>query len=235
MGRWCYFDNEFQYKFYCGVQDSGFDYLKEHGVTIGPYAYEHNFMLFLENNCEHLLCDANCDKPLKHPKDMIVVGGELFCDEECRANFTGEPCEDERICMKRAATTYEFICWAKEQGDTVRHEDAPYRDNDPFWNELLDDTLDRSNEIFCLDVDRNQLFAHLQSYGIDLPNFNDYTTDFDGLNKLYNDLDGLPANYLTATREQQKEIELQTSNFTLACLLYHMSADTQTITGFYQV
>lgn len=182
MGRWCYFDNGFKYKFYCGVQDSGFDYLEDY---IGAECtHEHNLVLFLAMDCE-----------------------------------------DEDLTVEQAATKQEFICWAKQQGDNnVRHEDAPYRDNDPFWNELLDQSLDTDIEIFTLHVYRNDLLTHLQSYGYDLPNFSDYTTDLDGLNKLYEDLDNHLPQHLDP---------LATSNFTLACLLYHMSTTNERITGYY--
>ena len=37
----------------------------------------------------HPICDTNCDKPTKSLDQYITVKGCMFCDEECKENFTG--------------------------------------------------------------------------------------------------------------------------------------------------
>lgn len=43
----------------------------------------------LSDMSHHPICDANCDKPTKPIYEYITLRGCVFCDEECKENFTG--------------------------------------------------------------------------------------------------------------------------------------------------
>jgi hypothetical protein len=219
MGRYATFANGFTYKFWFACQTSGFDFLEGNGVESDEYP-EYDLVLFLENDGEHHFCDRNCDKEIKSPHEMLWVNGCVFCDTECHAKFNGvmDNVGDvtEQKWKEDNETKYQMILWAKEQDDYVNEDEVPaeYRDK-------LDKTPINN---FQLTVERNELLTHLQTYGYQLPKFDEYEGDTKGTTKMYNDV----------LKQWNNQDESDKANFCLGCIIYHMSNYDNNISGMYE-
>ena len=223
MGRYCYFGNGFEYKFWLGTQDSGFEFLNNAGVR-ESLSKNYDLCYWLENSGDHLFCDANCDKEITNPCNMVRVKDCLFCDDNCRNNFTGVVGYSD-VDMEQQERKYQFAVWAKTfaGGETITEGELEDLDgyNDD-WDEFLEESLCEGTRTFTLDVDREELLAHIMSYGIELPVFADYTSDTDGTDKMYAEL----CNNMESTYKN--------ANFCLACIVYHMSSYDGDICGDYE-
>ena len=222
MGRYCYFGNGFHYKFWFGVQDSGFGFLNNAGVKTN-ISKIYDMCYWLENSGDHLFCATNCDKMITNPCNMVRFKDCLFCDDECRNNFTGE-FTDEEVDMEYMERKYHFAVWAKTYagGESITEEELEELDgyNDD-WDEFLEESICEANFTFTLDVDREKLLTHIESYGFELPQFDDYAGTPTGTQKMY------------ATLCANMEHTDKNADFCLACIVYHMSSYDDEIHGDY--
>jgi len=224
MGRYCYFGNGFQYKFWVGVQDSGFGFLNNAGVKEN-ISRIYDLHYWLENNsCDHLFCATNCDKEITNPCNMVRFKDCLFCDDECRNNFN-EEFTDEEVDMEYQERKYHFAVWAKTYAGNGTFSEDELKEWDGYnadWDEFLEESLCEDNFTFTLDVDREKLLTHIESYGFELPKFDDYAGTTDGTDKMY-------ANLCVNMEHTDKN-----ADFCLACIVYHMSSYDDDICGEYQ-
>jgi hypothetical protein len=224
MGRHCFFGNGFEYKFWVGIQDSGFTFLESAGVK-ECVLRNYDLRLWAENDGEHLFCYANCDKEIRNPRNMIRVKDCLFCDVECLNNFTGVFIDNAEDDIEYRERKYHFAVWAETYagGETITEDDLEELDGfNCDWNEFLEEALCEQNVTFDLNVDREKLLEHIKNYCYEIPKFDNYLCDTDGTDKMYRDI----------LKNQEHTSEY--ANFCLACIVYHMSSYDDTICGEYE-
>ena len=221
MGRWCFFSNGFSYKFWFCVQDSGFQNITgvdENNEPIYSVLYEQD---------EHPFCSCNCDKPPKNPADMLRDGENLFCDEECKKNFTGgEP--NEPLDMERLCHLWGFLTYCKENGlmfgDTIE-QDGIDEETKAVWED--NGWMSPSQSVdFSLDVDKQELLTSIQKSGFAVPIWEDYDEDDKGTDSLWGDLSN---DYDENTHDEERY-----ADYVLSCLIYHMSLYDDSISGHYE-
>jgi hypothetical protein len=232
MGRWCYFSNEFQYKFLFGIQDSGFKFLDCPAVDVNE---ECEYMLEDYNVLEeHPFCDTNCDKDMKCPTEMLVVGNNLFCDEDCKANFTGDE-PDNLLDINYLTKKYKFLNWAKQRCDEYDNcftlsdlLDTEREIVEPCIQECRDNGINFTISVTDSDTFLDYIKESWPNYNI--PKFSDFGED--NTEELYDNL-------LTQFQDSDNDvasIQLENANFCLACLLYHMTLHNDgEIAGNYEV
>jgi hypothetical protein len=229
MGRWCYFNNGFEYKFWFGRQNSGFLFFADKGVKCDEQR-EYDIPSFFENDGEHHFCDANCDKEIKPIHEMLLINNLLFCDAECQANFTGDADEvkdlDGEAWKKAMEVKYRLVQWASTQEDHVYEDDLPEKAFTLFLQP-------GDNVMFQLTVNRYELLAHLQTCGFQLPDFDSYNQEIDGINDMYDDV--LKQWNDQGDEEVERYASSKRANFCLGCILYHMSGYEEDLTGMYEL
>ena len=225
MGRYAYFSNGFEYKFWFAVQDSGFEFLEKVGAVNVSEESEYNFDEdMIENDNEHHFCDANCDKPIKNPKEMLFIGNCLFCDTECQQNFSGgEP--NTPHDLDELEDKYRFLKWFNESvfdsSETFLLSDI--QGIDDKW---IDSYIRQTSRLqFELEINKDALLKYITETGLPVPDWDLYDKDTDGTDKMYSMFDDI---YM------ETENESKLADHCLACILYHMSSYDDSITGFYE-
>jgi len=220
MGRWCYFSNGFEYKFRFGVQDSGFDNITGVCEDQQPPEYYHTY-----ESDEHPFCSCNCDKEPKNPLNMLRDGENLFCDEECKQNFTGgEP--NEPLDMERFCELYKFLEYCDttgwENGCTFVPEGLDDGTTLDVWNRNGWISLNIDSVDFVLNVDKEELLTSITNSGFAVPIWEDYSKDSEGTESLYSNLS-----------HKNTHDERRYADYVLSCLIYHMSLYDDSICGSY--
>lgn len=224
MGRYCYFSNGVEYKFWFAVQDSGFGNIQ--GVDENA---RDNYNISYDNEGEHPFCSCNCDKEPINPLNMLRDGENLFCDEDCKQRFTGgesnDPLDIHRLCK-----LYELLQFCKNSGYDV--SDCTI-DSEELDGELLEDWEENGliqvsdSKTFELKVYEEELLTFITNTGFPLPRWEDYSKDTDGTDKLMTALYEFP--------DDKIDNESKYADYLLACVIYHMNLYDDDIRGRYEV
>jgi len=83
---------------------------------------------------QHPICDANCGKPTKPIDQYMTIKGCMFCDEECKGNFTGAYPDEIEEYRRENSYSYESdndntlmeceLCLSLRQEDEVIYCDS---------------------------------------------------------------------------------------------------------------
>ena len=100
----------------------------------------------------------------------------------------------------------------------MRKDKLP-EDYNTDWDDYLYEMERRDTVDFTLRIDNEALLMLIEKTadGVPVPDFDDYASDCEGTNKLWEDL-------LELDTDGQKERETPFYNWVLACLLFHMAS-----------